>query len=549
MIRSSRPTIARVSDQRAAEMRPAHLLLLIVLCFLSEIARAGSIAFAQQYSFGTQTIYVEQSNSGAFDTNNGSRDSPLRTIQGAVALAARYLAHKAPVRIVVGPGTYREAITIAGLSHFNDPPLTIEARVKGQTIVSGSDVWTGWRRDNGRTLVHEWPYDWGTVSNPRGWPELQPIVRRREMVFVNGVALEQSLGLPLSKPETFTVNGASIVLYPSSDIDPPSANIEVAVRPLLLKSSGYANNLTLRGLVFEHANTAAGYGTNAAVVLTGSNITIEDCKFNWNNWVGLSIATADHVRLVNCTADNNGENGISMWRVSHLQAISLSTSADNWRGAAGNFVGWDADGFKALSLHDANFIDYRALNNRAGGMWLDTDNVNVLIRGALVRNNLTNGFFFEKNQGPIVVSDSTIAHNRDSGVQGSYSTNVSLIDDLICGNQVTQVRIAGKDGVARISDHWTGQPYQLTSAHWKIENSRIIATSNDQGLIGTYLDRSWGDFADTLTTNNDLWASATDGQLPARDQRNDRDPRGWLLASGRDRKSRYERARGHSCPE
>jgi parallel beta-helix repeat protein len=541
--------MAGVSDHLAAEMKRPCVSLVTLICLSIGTAYICQRAFAQPFVLETPSIYVDASEERASDSNSGSRGAPLRTIQRAVDLAARSLAHKLPVRIIVGPGTYREAITITGLGHPSDPALTIEARVKGQTIVSGSDVWIGWRRDSGRMLVHKWQYAWGTAPNPRGWPELQQIVRKREMVFVNGVALEQSLGLPLPKPGTFAVDGASIVVNPPSNTDPQLATIEVAVRPVLLKSSGHANNLTLRGLVFEHANTAAGYGTNAAVVLAGSNITLEDCKFDRNNWVGLSIATADHIRLVNCTADNNGENGISMWRVSQLQATNLSTSGDNWRGAAGNFLGWDADGFKALSLHDATFINYRALNNRAGGMWLDTDNVNIVIRDAVVSHNLTNGFFFEKNQGPIVVSGSTIARNRDSGVQGSYSTNVSLIDDLICANEVTQVRIAGRDGVIHISDHWNGQPYQLSSAHWKIQNSRIIATSGSQGLVGTYLSSSWPDFASTLTSNNNLWARAAKVQLPGIGQRGDRDPQKWLRATGRDSASRYADATPGSCPK
>jgi hypothetical protein len=535
-------------DHQAAKMKRLHSFLAILIILLIEVVGPW-LRQPLAASGPPLTVYVDGTDPRASEANSGSKQAPVKTIQNALDRAARALAHGSSVRIRVGPGTYREALTIAGLNNPNGPPLMLEASVAGQTIVSGSDVWTGWSSDGGRLLVHAWPFDWGVSPNPRGWPELQTIVRRREMVFVNGTPLQQSLILPLSKPGTFAVSGNTIVLYPLTNIDPQSATIEVAVRPVLLKSQGHANNLTIRGIVFQHANTAAGYGINASVVLAGSNITLENCNFNWNNWVGLSVATTDHITLTNCTADNNGENGISMWRVSHLEAINLSTSNDNWRGAAGNFLGWDADGFKALSLHDATFQRFHALSNQSGGMWLDTDNANIVIRNATVAHNLTNGFFFEKIQGPVLVSNSTIARNHDSGVQGSYSTNISLVNDVICGNDNTQLRIAGLDGAQNISDHWTGQQYQLRSARWTIDNSRIIAINDGQELVSTYLNNSWADFADTLTSRNNLWAEATTLHLSASAQRRDRDPRTWLSATGKDTKSRFEGLMPGSCPE
>ncbi len=495
---------------------------------------------------GAQSLYVDQDDVRASDENEGSAGYPLRTIQRALNLTSGLLAHKSSVRIRIGPGTYREGLIISGLAHTDGPSLTLEARNPGKTIISGSDVWGGWKTQNG-LLSHEWPYDWGESPKPPGWPELAPIVRRREMVFVNGISLEQSLTLPLAKPGTFAVDGNTITINPPADVDGQAASVEIAVRPILLKSQGHTNHLTLRGLVFQHANTGAGYGVNAAALLTGSDIAVTNCKFNWNNWVGLSIATADHVRLSNVTADHNGENGISMWRVSQFTASNLSASGNNWRGAAGGFLGWDTDAVKALSLHDAQFENFHALDNQAGGMWLDTDIANIVIRNATVSHNLTNGFFFEKSQGPIVVRNSTIARNHEGGVQGSYSTNISLLDDLICGNESTQVRIAGRDGAENISDYWTGQKYRLSSAEWTIASSKIITTDSDQSLLSTYLVKSWPEFADTLISRNNLWAGTIEVPLPARLQGSN--PKAQLLRNRKDGQSRFAGPQPGSCPK
>lgn len=519
----------------------------LALCLGVVIICATHSAAAQPSEDRTLRLFVDQNDSRASDDNGGSRDAPFRTIQAALNSAAGSLARRGFVRVQVGPGTYRESLTISGLAH-NTSRLTVEARVSGKTVISGSDVLDGWRNANGM-LIREWPYDWGEVPNPQGWPVLEPIVRRREMVIINGTVLEQTIDLtPLSKPGTFIVHNGMVAVYPPSHIDPQFAVLEVAVRPVLLKSQGPANNLTLRGLVFEHANTGAGYGANAAVVLTGSNIILEHCKFNWSNWVGLSIANADHVTITNCTADHNGENGISMWRVSQLRAVDLSASNNNWRGAAGGFVGWDADAFKALSLHDAIFDTFHAVNNQAGGMWLDTDNADITIHNAIVNHNSTNGFFFEKSQGPIVVRNSTIARNHQSGIQGSYSTNVSLVDDLICGNESTQLRIAGKDGTQNIVDHWSGQHYQLSSTRWTIIDSRIIATSGDQQLLSTYLVNSWPEFVDTLTSAHNLWAGKSPVSLSVHNQSTHNDQVGFAV-NGPIGRSRFAGPLPGACPK
>src|ERR1039458_1848398 len=78
-------------------------------------------------------------------------------------------------------------------------------------------------------------------------------------------------------------------LWPPAGVDLPAAAVEVAVRPVLFESNG-ASNLTLRGLVFEHANSCIGTKPGAAVMISGgSHVIVEDAAFRWNNWIGLDL--------------------------------------------------------------------------------------------------------------------------------------------------------------------------------------------------------------------------------------------------------------------
>ncbi len=141
-----------------------------------------------------KVIYVDQQSANAADTNDGSKDAPFKTIGPAVQLADACNASGIGVKILIAPGIYREAITLDRGRQTTSAPIIFEATGKGKTVVSGSEVWATWERSNaGRRYVHPWPYKWGMAAIPEGWEDvvLKPIVRRCEMVFVDGQLLRQ----------------------------------------------------------------------------------------------------------------------------------------------------------------------------------------------------------------------------------------------------------------------------------------------------------------------------------------------------------------------
>ena len=247
-------------------MRDSRVRLVAVALFavvaLGTRSALGQVTGAQIDESKVQVfLYVDQSNPAAGDSNAGTSGSPLKTISAAVTRASQTAGG---TKISIGPGVYRESISLAKFNLYNPSPLILQASSSpGSVVVSGSLVWTGWALQKNGTYTHSWPYSWGNAAIPEGWPTLATIVLRREMIFVNGQPLRQVLNQSSLLPGTFfVVDGKTITIYPPAGTQMSSAQVEVATRPALLSRPNGISNLVLRGLVFQHDNTAAnGNGT------------------------------------------------------------------------------------------------------------------------------------------------------------------------------------------------------------------------------------------------------------------------------------------------
>ncbi|MDQ6833042.1 MAG: hypothetical protein M3008_06555, partial [Chloroflexota bacterium] len=144
-----------------------------------------------------QMLSVDASHPNADDANPGTADRPLKTIAKAADIAVKNNLQKISTRVVVSPGVYRESIFVQAKMGLTDTPMHFEAKQHGTVTIAGSDLWTGWAKQATKnTYTHPWPYKWGLQSYPQGWQgnvTLQPIVRRREMIFIDGKSLVQVL--------------------------------------------------------------------------------------------------------------------------------------------------------------------------------------------------------------------------------------------------------------------------------------------------------------------------------------------------------------------
>src|SRR5690606_17014284 len=138
-------------------------------------------------------------------------------------------------KIILAPATYREAVTIGDTTE-RAAPIILEAQQPGTAIISGSEIYTDWQANDDGTYSHAWDKDWGLSGNPWGdeseQTRMEDIVKRREMVFVGSILMEQVLDRDELTPGSFHVDEDQdqILLYPYPEADVNNSLIEVAER-------------------------------------------------------------------------------------------------------------------------------------------------------------------------------------------------------------------------------------------------------------------------------------------------------------------------------
>jgi hypothetical protein len=175
---------------------------------LASLAVMVSIAWTPAHNpDSTREIYVDGL-SGS-DANPGSESKPLKTISAAGRIAISNYKANISSKVLIKAGTYREFISLDYPPQPTSTKITFEALKPGTVIISGADVWTGWQADpsDERRYLHDWPFRWGVTPIPARWPAtLAEIVRRREMVFINGKQLTPVLSAGDMKDGSFFVD-------------------------------------------------------------------------------------------------------------------------------------------------------------------------------------------------------------------------------------------------------------------------------------------------------------------------------------------------------
>jgi hypothetical protein len=459
----------------------------------------------------TKVIYISTQSAQASDRHPGTLASPLKTISAGLAIATKNQSQGISTKLLIFPGVYREQLEVSA------PPADTQAEIalvaiagNGSVIVSGSDVWQQWRRwQNTQIYTHAWPFDWGFFGNP--WQkeyniDLPKIVQRGEIVFIDGKLVKQVLAFDQLEAGNFYVDQRQNLLYvyPPDSIDMNQALVEVAIRKSLLNLKG-AQNFSVHGLTFQH--TAGNF--NAAVTISNSrNVLLEDCQLLWNNWAAMSLRISKDITVQRSLIAHNGEKGVASDRVTRLRFTDVESSYNNWRGAWGKFYDWDA-GEKFFSLRDAVFTRYKAVNNLSAGLWLDTDNQNVLIDSALIANNAVVGLFLEAGTGPITLRNSIIRDNYQIGpnylqTAGLFSwaaANVTVENNLFSGNGAAQIGI--RDPSSReVKDSDTGKITTVVSQNWQIRGNVIRNTDSRQRLLLTLKAKP---FLETLVSDRNHW--------------------------------------------
>jgi Bacterial Ig-like domain (group 3)/Right handed beta helix region len=478
---------------------------------IAALALTGSVARAQANVAENEsaTLYVD-AQSGS-DSNSGTSASPLKTIQSAVNKANGNNQKSIGTRIVVNAGVYRETVLVDPVSGQTSVPLTIEAATTGTAIISGAEEINGWSPDPQYTgaYVANWTPTQSTCALPGGWPSVQPIVLRTEMVFVNGVAMTQVLSHSDLKPGTFFVDttaGALHVFTPAG-VDPSTATIEAGARAKTIGVVG-RTNIVLRGLALTHAANCVN--TAGATVTSSSNVLIDSVQANWNNSGGLGIFSSTNVTVQNSIANYNGAEGMMGAKSQTTLYTNNETDYNNWRGAQGAFYDWAMGGAKFFQMRTTTVLNHFSYNNQAQGLWFDTDNKNITINNATLVGSYNAALQLERNEGPITLENSHLC-SSGSGLNLLTTEGLTVNNNVFYNNGATnkfqaQIYLAGTAGGINITDWQTGQVYDLFTKGTVLSGNSFVDQVPGQFVFGTYLSGTdWTDFTSTLTSGSNTW--------------------------------------------
>lgn len=470
------------------------------------VVSAGLQAFGQATVNENQTYKVYVSPSGK-DTNPGTQTAPFKTIGRAVAQASSEAYNNVGTKIEVEPGTYREYVKVTGTRY--SPTLTIEAVTPGTATVSGADLYTGWTSSGG----HYTHYFAGlpAVAVPSGWPTTYPaIIYRREVVLFNHEMLTQVTSSAALAAGTFWVDDANhqIELIPPAGAPMTGAIIEVGNRPHILDIES-RNNVALRGLTFEGGTSALN---DSSVNVDGStNVLVDKITLKHINFGGFHSGTSNYITVQNSYAHDNGGEGFGAYKLRHGLFQFDESDYNNWRGAAGGFYDFGMGGFKFFKSHGVDVKQVFAYNNKAQGLWFDTDNRQIAVDGAVLVGNLVDNLQVELNEGPISIANSTLCY----GQVGTYlvnSANVTYSGNTFYSNGGNtthtwpQFYFSGKPGGRNFTDWETGIYYNVISNHITFAGNKFIDTTSAQEPFDTFqTGTDWTAFQTTFHSSGNTW--------------------------------------------
>ena len=432
----------------------------------------------QDETIYTRTYVVDGSHPEASDSNPGTSDRPLLTINAAAAIV------QPGERVLVKSGIYRERIEPVHGGTGPDQMIAYEAASGHKVIVSGSQVvldpWQQsvdsygetfsfriWQVELGQDLF---PYEDRPFATPNAsnaeidlmpwalqWKDRVPYTLPRGLVFQEGTRLTQLATYEdlVRLPGSYWVDTALSMLHvhPFDGVDPNMAMFEVTGQEQLFRPAtsglGY---IRVSGFTFEHAgNGFPRVGTGAVYVNGGHHWIIERNTVRHCNSVGIETgarineaqaATADENARVaehpggflirDNTVYDCGTGGIeghtlrnSLIDRNHIFRIGWQDVERYWECAAIKTLINDHVLVRRNLIHDVV---------SASAIWLDWDNRHCRITQNVVINALErhNGaIFIEASQQPNWIDHNIVWHAWRSGITLFDSDKVLVAHNLI----------------------------------------------------------------------------------------------------------------------
>lgn len=406
----------------------------------------------------TKFLYVNQTHSGADDSNPGTPDKPFKTINAAAKLA------DAGTKVIIHGGEYRETVKPAFGGNGEDSMVCYEA-AEGEEVIIKASVQVfdfkpsvGWRLGGGRDRRQAAPTGniWEVSLNPEDFKGYNPFcavnilhdrlfieydktdmtsyLNRRGMVFVDGKPLMQ---VPLVNmlsiaPGRYWVeaNGQKVHFRLPDDGDPRDHKIELSNREQCFAPDiPFLPYIRVKGLTCAHAATGAPVPQRGSIsAYRGHHWIIEDCTIDWSNAVGIDCGnecwhhsyTEGNILGYHIIRGNKihdvGVCGIACLTSSNLLIEDNLIDGTGWQRME---LSWEAGGIKVHHAKNALFRR-NVISNTIGcdSIWMDVSNYNCRLTGNLLINGINSRehIFMECSRDEESMIDNNIIWN----VEGRY---------------------------------------------------------------------------------------------------------------------------------
>lgn len=408
-------------------------------------------------------LYVDPGNPGATDSGAGDALHPYRTLTYAMKQL------RPGDTLSIAGGVYRESLIFPAIS-WSAGSTVIQPLSSAPVLIKGSDVVTGWTPLGGGLFVKN------------GWTV------NSQQVFVDGVSLQQiggkifnsdpwvwpgrvAGGIAELTDNSFYYDIAAQNLYIKVPLTSLAAQIiEVSVRPHLVFGSA-VENVTLRQLHFQHANTTALNQTGAVHLWRSNRNVLEQLEVTYCDGAGFDITGEDNVLRFN-KANYNGQLGMKV-RGKRALLQGNETSYNNTRRFQ---KWWEAGGAKFVGeggLIDSTVMRHVAVGNAGDGIWFDWMNTNNHVYENVSAYNAGIGIHYEASQKGYIYNNYVFV-NKERGIYLPHSSG-----SIVAFNVVVQ---SGYEGIV-VVDEGSSPDNLLLRPVGNLVHGNIVARTGRTTLI------------------------------------------------------------------
>ncbi len=263
---------------------------------------------------------------------------------------------------------------------------------------------------------------------------------------------------------------------------------------------GSATNVTIQNLIVEKYAVPAQMGAigdqNPG---TGWKVINTQARLNH----GAGIRVVDSGLIQDCTASNNGQEGIS----ANGAGIIISSNTISNNNYAGFDPGWEAGGLKTASTTNLLVSGNTANANNGPGLWADINSSNTIYSNNIVTNNTGEGIKYEISYGATITGN-TVSTNGSSLYAWLWGAQILIQNssNVTVTNNTVIVGPSFGNGIGIVyQNRGTGTQGPYNSENNTVQNNTVTyqGTQGQSGFAADYNQLTAVAWPNTF--NNDVY--------------------------------------------